>query len=46
MVDYFANENAGPAESTAQTNGEAQQPANGGEDLGMAEISVGAIFYK
>ncbi|BDD54889.1 hypothetical protein MPDQ_008074 [Monascus purpureus] len=39
MVDYFANENTGPAEGTAQPNGGVQQPANGGEDLGMAEIS-------
>lgn len=48
MVDYFAtNENTGSAENTAQVNGDAQQqqqqqqqPTNGGEDLGMAEISV------
>lgn len=43
MVDYFANENTGPAEGTAQPNGGVQQPANGGEDLGMAEISVSSI---
>lgn len=36
MVDYFANENA-PA---APVNGSAQQATNGGDDLGMAEISV------
>ncbi|THC93318.1 hypothetical protein EYZ11_007207 [Aspergillus tanneri] len=42
MVDYFAaNENSGPAEGNAPVNGAAQQPANGGgEDLGMAEISL------
>ncbi|KAL5360525.1 hypothetical protein BJX96DRAFT_175382 [Aspergillus floccosus] len=41
MVDYFAgNENA-PAEGNAPANGAAPQPAtNGGEDTGMAEISV------
>ncbi|KAJ5587192.1 mRNA export protein mlo3 [Penicillium hispanicum] len=39
MVDYFANENA-PAEGNAPVNGTAQQATNGGEDLGMAEISV------
>ncbi|KAF7174151.1 hypothetical protein CNMCM5623_006655 [Aspergillus felis] len=42
MVDYFnSNENAGPADATAPaaTNGAVQQPATGGEDLGMAEIS-------
>lgn len=46
MVDYFANENA-PAEGTAP-NGTAQQAANGGEDLGMAEISVSScsIFAR
>ncbi|KAE8155007.1 hypothetical protein BDV25DRAFT_146831 [Aspergillus avenaceus] len=43
MVDYFSNENAGPAESNAPANGTAQQPANGGEDLGMAEISVSGV---
>lgn len=47
MVDYFSttNENAGPAEGNAQANGAApQQPAaNGGEDLGMAEISVSFV---
>jgi len=39
MVDYFAggNENA-PAQAPAPANGAAPQ-ANGGEDLGMAEIS-------
>lgn len=43
MVDYFAsNENAGPADANAPAaaNGAVQQPAAGGEDLGMAEISV------
>jgi hypothetical protein len=43
MVDYFAgNENGGPADANAPTaaNGAVQQPAAGGEDLGMAEISV------
>ncbi|GMF73063.1 unnamed protein product [Aspergillus oryzae] len=40
MVDYFSNENAGPAEGNAPANAAAPQPANGGEDLGMAEISV------
>jgi len=39
MVDYFSNENA-PAEGNAPTNGTAPQATNGGEDLGMAEISV------
>ncbi|PKX97689.1 uncharacterized protein P174DRAFT_429109 [Aspergillus novofumigatus IBT 16806] len=42
MVDYFAsNENPGPADANAPaaTNGAVQQPAAGGEDLGMAEIS-------
>ncbi|GIJ99707.1 hypothetical protein Aspvir_003709 [Aspergillus viridinutans] len=42
MVDYFAStENAGPADANvpAATNGTVQQPATGGEDLGMAEIS-------
>ncbi|EAW13244.1 RNA binding domain protein [Aspergillus clavatus NRRL 1] len=43
MVDYFAgNENAGSADASAPAaaNGAAQQPAAGGEDLGMAEISI------
>ncbi|KAJ5101966.1 mRNA export protein mlo3 [Penicillium alfredii] len=40
MVDYFSNENA-PADGNAP-NGTAQQ-ANGGEDLGMAEISVSFV---
>lgn len=40
MVDYFANENAAPAGGNAPVNGNAQQATNGGEDLGMAEISV------
>lgn len=43
MVDYFAgNENGGPADANAPAaaNGAVQQPAAGGEDLGMAEISV------
>lgn len=40
MVDYFSNENAGPAEGNAPAPAAAPQPANGGEDLGMAEISV------
>lgn len=39
MVDYFANENA-PAEGSVPVSGTAQQATNGGEDLGMAEISV------
>ncbi|KAF7590817.1 hypothetical protein BBP40_002339 [Aspergillus hancockii] len=39
MVDYFSTENGGPAEGSAPASGAAQQPANGGEDLGMAEIS-------
>jgi THO complex subunit 4 len=39
MVDYFSNENA-PAEGNAPVNGAAPQATNGGEDLGMAEISV------
>lgn len=38
MVDYFSNENA---PGNAPVNGTAQQATNGGEDLGMAEISVG-----
>ncbi|OJJ51106.1 hypothetical protein ASPZODRAFT_319552 [Penicilliopsis zonata CBS 506.65] len=38
MVDYFANENTGAAESAAPTTGAAAQPAAGGEDM-MAEIS-------
>lgn len=37
MIDYFADTNA-PADANAATNGAAPQ-ANGGEDLGMAEIS-------
>ena len=42
MVDYFAaNENSGPAEASAPVNGNAQPQTNGGgEDTGMAEISV------
>ena len=40
MVDYFAND--APAEGTAPANGAVQQ-ANGGEDLGMAEISVSCL---
>jgi THO complex subunit 4 len=43
MVDYFAgNENTGAADANAPaaTNGTVQQAATGGEDLGMAEISV------
>ncbi|KAE8160955.1 hypothetical protein BDV40DRAFT_301805 [Aspergillus tamarii] len=39
MVDYFSNENTGPAEGNAPAPAAAPQPANGGEDLGMAEIS-------
>lgn len=37
MVDYFADGSA-PADGNAAANGAAPQ-ANGGEDLGMAEIS-------
>ncbi|KAE8326181.1 hypothetical protein BDV39DRAFT_206076 [Aspergillus sergii] len=40
MMDYFSNENAGTAEGNAPAPAAAPQPANGGEDLGMAEISV------
>ncbi|KAB8222017.1 hypothetical protein BDV33DRAFT_169749 [Aspergillus novoparasiticus] len=40
MMDYFSNENAGTAEGNAPANAAAPQPATGGEDLGMAEISV------
>ncbi|PLB44230.1 RNA binding domain protein [Aspergillus steynii IBT 23096] len=42
MVDYFAaNENTGSAQASAPVNGNAQPQTNsGGEDLGMAEISV------
>jgi THO complex subunit 4 len=40
MVDYFNTENGGPAEGSASAAGAVQQPANGSEDLGMAEISV------
>lgn len=43
MVDYFASENA-PAEGSAPVNGTAQQATNGGEDLGMAEISVSSCY--
>lgn len=39
MVDYFANENV-PVAGNAPVNGTAPQATNGGEDLGMAEISV------
>lgn len=40
MMDYFqGNENAGPSEGNAPVNG-TQQGGNGGEDMGMAEISV------
>ncbi|PYH97974.1 hypothetical protein BO71DRAFT_438397 [Aspergillus ellipticus CBS 707.79] len=40
MMDYFATTENGPAEGAAPVNGTAQpQAANGGEDLGMAEIS-------
>ncbi|KAI9928098.1 hypothetical protein AWENTII_007791 [Aspergillus wentii] len=40
MIDYFSNDNPAPAEGNAPVNGAAQPPAaNGGEDLGMAEIS-------
>ena len=48
MVDYFAtNENTGSADANAQANGAApQQPANGGEDLGMAEISVSSLMSQ
>ncbi|PLB35908.1 uncharacterized protein BDW47DRAFT_109449 [Aspergillus candidus] len=39
MVDYFqSTENSNPAEGAAP-NGNAQPAANGGEDMGMAEIS-------
>lgn len=45
MDDYFVSNESGaqPAEGNAPVNGQAQaQPAtNGGEDVGMAEISVG-----
>ena len=42
MVDYFAaSENTGSAQASAPVNGNAQPQTNGGgEDLGMAEISV------
>jgi THO complex subunit 4 len=39
MVDYFAGGETAPAANSAPVNGAAPQ-ANGGEDLGMAEISV------
>ncbi|KAJ5546131.1 mRNA export protein mlo3 [Penicillium frequentans] len=38
MVDYFAGGESAPAGNSAPVNGAAPQ-ANGGEDLGMAEIS-------
>ncbi|KAJ5939007.1 mRNA export protein mlo3 [Penicillium verhagenii] len=38
MVDYFAGGENAPADNSAPVNGAAPQ-ANGGEDLGMAEIS-------
>ncbi|PWY65592.1 hypothetical protein BO70DRAFT_324696 [Aspergillus heteromorphus CBS 117.55] len=38
MMDYFATNENGPAEGAAPAV--QQQPATGGEDLGMAEISV------
>jgi hypothetical protein len=45
MTDYFQNsENAGPAEGNAAAN-EAQQ-GGGGEDLGMAEISVSREWQR
>lgn len=44
MDDYFdTNENA-PAEGSAAVNGQAQPATNGGgEDVGMAEISVSCV---
>lgn len=39
MVDYFAGGETAPAGNSAPVNGAAPQ-ATGGEDLGMAEISV------
>ena len=43
MDDYFNNENA-PADTNAPVNGSAPQATNGGEDLGMADISVGYLL--
>lgn len=41
MVDYFAANDTGSAQASAPVNGNAQPQTNGGgEDLGMAEISV------
>lgn len=46
MDDYFvSNESGGaPAEGNAPVNGQAQPATNGGEDVGMAEISVGSYL--
>ena len=42
MVDYFDVNGTAGADGAATTNGTTQSAANGGEDLGMDEISVGA----
>lgn len=43
MVDYFDANGTTGAEGAATTNGTTQSVANGGEDLGMEEISVSSI---